>query len=103
MHSSSLSVASSQRRVKLTLSTLESIKNNTSFDAIFETILKKKKEHLEISQPVLLRKRHVPIHFEVAGSGPEDKTEHDRYRRLRYEAINLASLNPWYMHQWRLC
>ena len=80
MRTSSLLVASSQHLVKLTLYTLESIRNETSFDAILKTILKKKKEHLEISLPVLLRKRHAPIRFEVDEAEPEyPSTEQDRY------------------------
>ena len=82
MHSSSLLVASSQQFVKLTLSTLESIRNETSFHAIFNTILKRKKEHLEISQTVLL-KRHAPIRFEVDETELEHpNAEQDRCRRL---------------------
>ena len=94
MHSSSLLVASSQQFIKLTLSTQESSRNETSFDAIFNTILKKKKkEHLEISQTVL-RKRHAPIRFEVDEAEPEHpNAEQDRRKRLYYEAINIASLN----------
>ena len=65
MHSSSLSVTSSQHLVKLTFSTLVSIRDETSFDAIFKTILNK--EHLEISQRILLRKRHTPIRFDIDG------------------------------------
>ena len=65
MHSLSLLVTSSQLLVKLTSPTIERIRNETLFDAIFKTTLKKKKEHLEISRPVLLRKRHALIHFEV--------------------------------------
>ena len=83
MHSSSLSVTSSQHLVKSTFSMLVSIRNETSFDAIFKTILKKKKEHLEISQLALLRKRHAPIHFEVDEAEPEyPSTVQDRHRRL---------------------
>ena len=93
MHSSSSLVAFSQKFVKLTLSTLESIRNETSLDAIFNTILKKKKEHLEISQTVF-RKRHAPIRFEVDEAEPEHpNAEQDRRKRLYYEAIDLASLN----------
>ena len=91
LQSSNLSAASSQHLVKLTLSTLESIRNGTSFDAFFETILKKKMEYAEISLPVLLRKRCSPIRFEVDQAEPESpKTEQDRYRQLYYEAIDLA-------------
>ena len=76
------------------LSTLESIRNETSFDAIFKTILKKKKEHLEISQLALLRKRHAPIHLKVDEAESEyPNTEQDQHRRLYYEAVDLASLN----------
>ena len=96
MHSSGLLVASSfgQHLLKLTLSTLESIRNETSFDAIFKTILKKKKEHLKISQPDLLWKQHAPIRFEVDETEPEyPNKEQDLHRWLYYEAIDLASLN----------
>ena len=54
MHSLSLLVTSSQRLVKLTLSTIESIRYEASYDIILKTNLKKKNKHLEISQPVLL-------------------------------------------------
>ena len=85
LQSSSLSAASSQYLVKLTLSTLESIRSETSFNAFFETILKKKLEHPEVSQPGLIRKRHAPIRFEVGDAAPEyPNTEQDRYRRLYY-------------------
>ena len=115
LQSSNLSVTSSQHLVKLTLSTIESIRNETSFDAFFETILKKKKEYPEIAQPVLLRKRHAPIRFEVGEATPDSpKTEQDRYRQLYYEAIDLAltsvrerfdqpAFNSRYMHQWKPC
>ena len=94
MHSSSILVASSQPLFKLTLSTLESIRNETPFDAIFKTILKKKKEYLQISQLALPPKRHAPIRFAVDEAEPEyPSTVEDRHRRLYYEAIALASLN----------
>ena len=47
-------MACSQHLVQLTLSILESIRNETSFNAILKFIVKKTKGHLEISQPVLL-------------------------------------------------
>ena len=57
-------------------------------------MLKKRKDHPEISEPVLLRKRHAPIRFEVDEAEPEyQNTEQDRHRRLYYEAIDLTSLN----------
>ena len=93
MHSSSLLVAFSQRLVKSTLSTIGSIRNEASFHAIFKAILKKKKEHLEISRPVLLRKRHTLIHFEVNEVEPEyPNTEQDRHRS-GCTSIDLASFN----------
>ena len=60
---------SSHHLIKLMLSTLESIRNETSFDAIFNTILKIK-EHMEISQTARLQKRHAPIRFEVDEAEP---------------------------------
>ena len=72
MQSSSLSAASSRQLVKLTLSTLGSIGNEASFDAFFETIPKKTLEHPEVSQPVLICKRHSPIRFEVGDAVPEN-------------------------------
>ena len=86
MHSTNLSVTSSQHLVKLTFTTIVSIRNETSFDAIFKTILKKKKEHLEVSQPVLLRQRDAPTRFEVDGAESEySNTKQDGHRRLYYE------------------
>ena len=79
-------MASSQHLVKLMLSTLESIRNEASFDVIFKTILKKKKDHPEISKPVLLRKRHAPICFEVDETEPEYlNTEQDRPQTVVFQ------------------
>ena len=64
MHSSSLSVASTQDLVKSKFSSLVSIRNETSCNGIFKTILKKK-EHLKIFQLALLQKQHAPICLEV--------------------------------------
>ena len=91
MHSSSLLVTLSEHLIKLTFSTLESIRNETSFNAIFKTILKMKKEQLDIFQPFLLRKQHALICFEVGVAEPEYRSaEHDRQRLLYYEANDVA-------------
>ena len=48
-------------------------------------------EHPEISQPVLLRKRHYPILYEVGEATREfPETEQDQYRWFYYEAIDLT-------------
>ena len=74
---------------RLTLSTLESIRNDESFDSFYDLILIKAKEHRSLSEPKVPRKRRAPARYEVAAGEPQyPSTARDYYRAIFFEALD---------------
>ena len=97
-----MSALSAQRVAKLTLATIEGMRNEESFHMFFKTIEKKAMAIPDIETPVLPRKRRRPnysmLHFvsggkdigETAAHHPE--TVEDYYRQIFYEAVDSITL-----------
>ena len=84
------SASEGQEVAELTVKTLESIRNEESFDAFWEK-LEKDKELLEVNDPIVPRKRKVPKRLEI-GAGTVDympPTSKSLYRQQYYEALDL--------------
>lgn len=85
-----MSSISGQHNTKLTTDALKSIRNDESFKAFFQTVLKKKESLVYILEPRLPRKRRAPERYEVGEAEPWfPRTAEDLYRPLYYEALDL--------------
>ena len=57
-----ISAVSCQRVAMQTVETLQRIRSDTSFDAFFQSALKKKKG-VDVTEPILKRQKQVPVRF----------------------------------------
>ena len=74
---------------RLTLSALENIRNDESFDSFYDLTLIKAKEHRSFSEPKVPRKRRAPARYEVAAGEPQYPiTARDYYRAIFFEALD---------------
>lgn len=74
---------------KLTTDALKQIRNDGSFKAFFETVLKKKELLDDVSDPEVPRKRRVPARFEDGQAEPSfPETSEDLYHRVYFEALD---------------
>ena len=86
----SMSAVSGQHNAKLTTDALKRIRNDDSFQAFYETVLKKKESFIDVSETELPRKRRAPARFEVGQGAPSfPKTSEELYRRVYFEALDL--------------
>lgn len=91
LQSPRMSAASGQHLARLTTETLENIRNEESFNAFYDAVLIKVKQHPEVSDPVVPRKRRIPQRYEPGSAAPEyPVTARDHYRQIFYEAMDLA-------------
>ena len=83
------SASEGQEAAKLTIKTLESIRNDTSFDLFWEK-LERDKGSYKVSDPVVPRKRKAPQQYEI-GSAMDDQPAIPKvlYRQQYYEALDL--------------
>ena len=85
-----LSAVSGQRNAELTKRALQSIRTDQCFQAFYESVIRKKERFPAVSEPVLPRKRRVPVRFEIGtASGNFPETVQDHYRRIYFEALDL--------------
>ena len=85
-----MSAVSGQRNAELTKRALQSIRTDDCFQAFYESIIRKKEAFPAVAEPVLPRKRRVPVRFEIGtASGSFPETEQDQYRRIYFEALDL--------------
>lgn len=92
-----MSSVSAQRIVRLTVETLEGMRNEEHFKLFFETVVKKAKKHSSIEEPRLPRKRKRPDYSVLQymeGYGPAAAAYHpqtvdDHYRPLFFEAVDM--------------
>lgn len=91
LQSTKMSAVSGKHIAKLTLETLKRMRNDDSFKAFYETVLKKKKPFTDVvSEPELPRKRRAPARFEVGQGAPSFPTKPEElYRRVYFEALDL--------------
>lgn len=84
-----ISASEGQHTARLTTTTLKSIRTEDAFDAFYEKVVILKGEHIEISEPVLPRRRHAPEKIEVGdGELTFPFTVKDHYRREYFEAFD---------------
>ena len=76
----------------MTIKTLESIRNEESFDLFWEK-LEKDRDSFEVGSPVVPRKRKVPQRFEIGTSAVDNQptTSKILYRQQYYEALDLIT------------
>ena len=85
-----MSATSSKRLANFTIEVFESLRNEESFNMLYNTICEKAKHHYFVAAPVLPRKRRAPnysiIHFlDGYGQGSvarNPKTPRDYYREI---------------------
>ena len=83
------SASEGQGVAMLTIRTLESIRNEESFDLFWEK-LDKDRESFEVNDPIVPRKRKVPQRFEISTSTVDNQptTSKSLYRQQYYEALD---------------
>ena len=82
------SATTGQKLARLTVDTLQSLRNDESFNAFYDVILVKAKELKSLSKPVFQRKRRAPSRYEVGTGEPYyPNTAQDFYRCIFYEAL----------------
>ena len=92
MQAKRISVATEQKLARLTLSTLERIRNDESFDSFYNLILTKAKEHQSLSEPKVPRKRRAPAGYEVGAGEPQyPSTARDYYGAIFFEALDCLT------------
>ena len=86
--SPSLSASAGQHLADLTVKTLQSIRNEESFDAFYDVVLIKVKKYPVIAAPALPRKC-APAGYEFGIAVPTyPQTAHDHYRMIYFKAID---------------
>ena len=74
---------------RLTINTLQSIRDDQSFELLNGNILLKAKQHPSIEEPSLPRKRRAPTRYETGSSEHTyPSTAQDHYRRIYFEVID---------------
>ena len=85
-----MSSVEAQTVAKATVVTLESIRNDTSFEMFWQKVISFAKKH-EIDDPLLLRKRKTPKRFFLGNAEPEHpSTPADDFRQKYFEALDLV-------------
>lgn len=91
LQATSMSACEGQRIVGLTLTTLQSIWSDESFQA-FWNVVEINQSSLDVTAPTLPRQRKVPRRYETGESAPDyPRSVQDHYRRIYFEAIDLVT------------
>lgn len=86
-----ISACEGQTLVCMTQVTLQSMRNDESFD-LFWDYIEQRRALVDVSSPTLPRRRKVPRRLEVGeGDGEYPATVEDHYRRIYFEAIDLIT------------
>ncbi|XP_053395723.1 zinc finger MYM-type protein 1-like [Mercenaria mercenaria] len=85
-----MSAVEGQHLSKITLGTLSDMRKDDAYDKFWESV-NEKLDTLDVSEPVMPRRRKMPKRFET-GEAPHEfhATEKDLYRQKYYEALDLA-------------
>ena len=88
------SASEAQELAKMTVKTLNRIRNDESFKLFWQRVLQESKKR-EVNEPQLARKRRAPKRIEECIGGtaqPEFQTSvKDSYRMIYYEALDLVT------------
>lgn len=88
-----LSATTGQNLADLTVKTLQSLRNEESFNAFYDVVLIKANEIESLSEPVLPRKRRAPSRYEEGTGEPYyPATPREYYRSIFYEALDTIIL-----------
>ena len=80
LQSPELSATAGQNLAHVTINTLQSIRDDQSFELLYGNILLKAKQHPSIEEPSLPRKRRAPTRYETGSSEPTyPSTAQDHY------------------------
>ncbi len=91
LQATSKSACHGQQIVGLTLTTLQSIRSDESFQAFWDTV-EISQASVDVTAPTLPRQRKVPRRYEIGESAPEyPSSVQDHYRQIYFEAIDLVS------------
>ena len=83
LQSRSLSAAAGQRLANLTVVTLQSNRNEASFNAFYDVVLIKVKEYPGIGLSIVPRKRRAPEWYKIGDAEPTyPNTARDHYRKI---------------------
>jgi hypothetical protein len=89
LQSSSMSAAAGHHLANLMVKTLESIRNEESFDGFYDVVLIKVKQYPAVAEPTLPRKRRAPARYETGNAEPVyPPTARDHYRKVYFEAVD---------------
>ena len=84
-----ISAATGQKLAHATLSTLENIRNDESFDSFYNIVLIKAKEHKSLSELKVPRKLCAPACYKVGAGEPKyPSTAGDYYQGIFFEALD---------------
>ena len=94
LQSASMSAAQGSILAHDVAKTLLKERNDSSFESLWELILKWKENFKHVSDPKLPRKRKVPQRFEVGESNTyyHPSTPKEHYRQIYFDAIESATL-----------
>ena len=86
-----MSAAEAQGIVKLTASTLQSIRTTEMFDQFWAKVIHYASGEIDVGSPKLSRKRKAPRRLQVGCGEPSfAQSPKDLYRRYYFKALDLA-------------
>lgn len=88
MQGTDISAAEGQNLMNMTLATLKSIRNDTSFGLFWQKITASAEE-LDIEKSSLPRRRKAPRRYDDGSSSTFPESVEDHYRRVYFEALDL--------------
>lgn len=90
LQSSGLSATSGQHLARLTVTSLQSMRNDESFKLMYDLIILKAQQHPSVGEPKLPRKRRAPSRYEIGSAeSSHPSTPQDHFRRIYFESIDL--------------
>lgn len=90
LQSSTISSAEGQRVAELTITTLEKMRDGEQYHLFWE-LIRKKASALQVGEPVLPRRRKVPVRLETgAGEAYFPLTVEDYYRQSYFEVLDAS-------------
>ena len=91
LQKTNISAAQGQSVAKLTVNTLQKIRNDQSFELLWKKV-ENKASLLGISDPQLPRKRKVPRRFDHGTAAPEyPSSPFDHYKIIYFESLELIT------------
>lgn len=89
LQTSSMSASEAQSIAGKTLETLKKMRNKVMFASFWKHV-ECLRSRTDTDEPTLPRKRKAPARYETGGEGSHADTVEDHYRRIYFEALDLA-------------